>query len=637
MKRLLGLLFVIVGVVVACVASIASGANGVTWNPPEPLDTTLEATGPAGATWTPPTAQDTGGNELQVDCGQPAEPFPIKTTSVTCTASDSGGVLDTQTFNVTVVDSTAPDVTVTPPTQTLEATSASGAVAIFGATAVDNVAGTLAPTCDHASGDIFPLGTTTVTCSATDSVNTGTGSATITVQDTTAPTVTVSGVQTWTATGSSGAAVTFTASATDLVDGSIPPTCNHLSGDTFPLGPPTTVTCTATDRAGNTGSASLTVTVVDSAPTFAGVPANLVEEANGPSGTVVTYTPPSATDTVDGGLPVDCNPASGATFPLGPTTVTCSATNSSHQTATATFGVTVSDTTPPTIPVPGSITLTADGDVPATDRNIVAFLALQAHDLVDPSPNVTNDAPAVFHQGTTVVTFQAVDNSGNTSTASGVVNIVRPAAGVPPAPTPVVSTPPDRTPPGDVSDVSVRLVGKSALLHWRLPADGDFDHVEITRQSGTTSSAVRVYKGAGTTFADHRLATGIRYRYLIASYDHTGNRSTGVVALAIAPPQLLYAPGPEARVSAPVILRWRRGGGATFYNVQLYQNGKKVLSAFPGRTKLIVPSAWKYGGKTRRLAAGRYEWFVWPARGTRRKPHFAPMEGFNSFVVVPAR
>jgi hypothetical protein len=85
-----------------------------------------------------------------------------------------------------------------------------------------------------------------------------------------------------------------------------------------------------------------------------------------------------------------------------------------------------------------------------------------------------------------------------------------------------------------------------------------------------------------------------------------------------------------------VILRWRATRGATFYNVQLYRNGKKVLSTFPGREKLIVPSTWKYGGKSHGLANGRYDWFVWPARGTRRKPHFAPMEGFNRFVVVPA-
>jgi hypothetical protein len=370
-----------------------------------------------------------------------------------------------------------------------------------------------------------------------------------------------------------------------------------------------------------------------------GVPANITTEANGPSGAVVTYTSPSASDTIDGaGVLVTCSPASGATFHLGTTMVGCSATNSSLQTANASFGVTVLDTTPPTIPVPGSITLTASSDVPATDRNIVAFLALKAHDLVDPSPIVTNDAPAVFPQGTTVVTFQAIDSSGNTSTASGVVKIVPPPAGAPatPAPVTVTSQPLDRIPPGNVSKLSVRVSGKTALLRWQLPVDGDFDHVEITRQRGD-KTAVLAYRGKGTTFTDHRLATGISYRYLIVSYDRAGNRSTGVIALATAHPQLLYAPGQDARVSAPVILRWRASRGATFYNVQLYRNGKKVLSTFPGREKLIVPSAWKYGGKAHGLAKGRYDWFVWPARGTRRKPHFAPMEGFNSFVVVPAR
>jgi hypothetical protein len=596
----------------------------------------------AVVTYTEPTATDNVDSSPTVSCDHhTGDAFLLGQTTVTCTATDAAGLTDSKSFTVTVsfVDTTPPVLTV-PSTQTREATGPAGAVVTYAPapSATDNVDPSPIVACNPASGSSFVVGTTPVSCTATDAAgNRTTGSFDVNVVDTTPPNVTVSGVQTWTATSPSGATVTFTASATDLVDGSITPSCSPQSGDTLPLGAHT-ITCTATDAHGRTGTGTLHVTVVDSAPTIVGVPANVVAEANGPSGAVATYTPPSATDTVDGGLAVTCSPASGATFPLGATMVDCSATNSSSQTATASFGVTVGDTTPPTIPVPGSITLTASGDVPATDRNIVAFLALTAHDLVDPSPIVTNDAPAIFHQGTTVVTFESTDNAGNTSTASGVVEIVSPPAGggapAAPGPVAVISKPLDRTPPGNVSKLSVRMSGKSALLRWRLPVDGDFDHVAITRQRGSKAAAVLVYNGKGTTFTDRRLTTGISYRYLIVSYDSTGNRSTGVVALATAPPQLLYAPGQDARVSAPVILRWRATRGATFYNVQLYRNGKKVLSEFPGREKLIVPSAWKYGGKAHGLAKGRYDWFVWPGRGTRRKPHFAPMEGFNSFVVV---
>ncbi|MBO9521930.1 MAG: hypothetical protein J7518_10380 [Nocardioidaceae bacterium] len=58
------------------------------------------------------------------------------------------------------------------------------------------------------------------------------------------------------------------------------------------------------------------------------------------TGTAVTYAA-SATDEVDGTIPVSCTPASGTKFPLGDTGVTCSATSSTQQTTTASFVVRV--------------------------------------------------------------------------------------------------------------------------------------------------------------------------------------------------------------------------------------------------------------------------------------------------------
>jgi hypothetical protein len=77
----------------------------------------------------------------------------------------------------------------TPPVLTLpadiavDATSASGATATFAASATDAVDGSVAVTCDHASGATFAVGTTTVSCSATDAAgNAATGSFTVTVR-----------------------------------------------------------------------------------------------------------------------------------------------------------------------------------------------------------------------------------------------------------------------------------------------------------------------------------------------------------------------------------------------------------------------------------------------------------------------
>jgi hypothetical protein len=50
---------------------------------------------------------------------------------------------------------------------------------------------------------------------------------------------------------------------------------------------------------------------------------------------------PTATDAVDGSVPVSCLPKSGSRFSIGKTTVTCTATDSSANTATARFTVKV--------------------------------------------------------------------------------------------------------------------------------------------------------------------------------------------------------------------------------------------------------------------------------------------------------
>ena len=61
------------------------------------------------------------------------------------------------------VSADVPVVTV-PSDITAEATSGSGASVGFTVTSDQG----LSPTCDHNSGDVFPLGTTKVTCSATN-------------------------------------------------------------------------------------------------------------------------------------------------------------------------------------------------------------------------------------------------------------------------------------------------------------------------------------------------------------------------------------------------------------------------------------------------------------------------------------
>lgn len=67
-----------------------------------------------------------------------------------------------------------------------------------------------------------------------------------------------------TATSDQGASVSFTATATDPGNGSVPVSCSPASGSLFPVGT-TSVTCTAVDTSGNTISGSFPV-IVAAAP-----------------------------------------------------------------------------------------------------------------------------------------------------------------------------------------------------------------------------------------------------------------------------------------------------------------------------------------------------------------------------------
>jgi outer membrane protein assembly factor BamB len=70
------------------------------------------------------------------------------------------------------------------------------------------------------------------------------------------------------------------------------------------------------------------------------VPDGVTAVTSDPAGAVVSFDV-SATDNADPNPQITCAPASGSTFPIGETTVTCTATDGAGNTASATFKVTV--------------------------------------------------------------------------------------------------------------------------------------------------------------------------------------------------------------------------------------------------------------------------------------------------------
>ena len=161
----------------------------------------------------------------------------------------------------------------------------------------------------------------------------------------TAPTLTLPADMTVEGNSTGGAEVTYTGiSASDTEDGDISSSveCTPASGSFFALGGPVTVSCSVEDSAGASDSGTFDVTVVDTTDPTIDTPANITTTTMNASGKVVTYTAPNASDIVDSSVDVNCAPASGSTFPIGPTTVTCTATDDSGNSAQSQFTVQVS-------------------------------------------------------------------------------------------------------------------------------------------------------------------------------------------------------------------------------------------------------------------------------------------------------
>jgi hypothetical protein len=246
------------------------------------------------------------------------------------------------------------------------------------------------------------MGFTVVSCSATDIGGTANGSFLVFVTDFTPPVVTAPADI---VTGDP--VVTFTATAVDNIDGPVSVSCSPASGSTFASGV-TTVVCTAIDSHANFGYGYFTVTVTGGAPILT-VPADIFVEATGPTGAEVTFEV-TAIDATS----LSCSPSSGSTFPLGTTTVTCTATNAAGST-TGSFNVSVDDSTPPELTLPSLVEAEATSPAGAN----VTFVAT-ADDLVDGSTPV-DCVPAsgtFFAFGTTTVVCTSSDTRGNTATGS---------------------------------------------------------------------------------------------------------------------------------------------------------------------------------------------------------------------------
>ena len=369
---------------------------------------------------------------------------------------------------------------------------------------------------------------------------------------------------------------------------------------------------------------------IDTSPPVITTPGILTVEANGPTGSTVSY----QVTATDDGVPllpgaISCTPASGALFPLGTTTVTCVAIDALGNKGTATFSVVVRDTRPPTLTVADvTVTATSAAGIRRTDPAMAAFLrSLRATDIVSTSVVVRTNAPDLFPVGITPILVTAVDGAGNSSERTVRVTVLAPGKPAPP--------PPDLDPPDDVRQLKATPGDHVVTLTWGAPRASDVAVIEVQMSVADEPGVQRVvYRGLDTRAVVARLRNDVQYRFLVVVVDKLGNRSRGVVAQTTPRAELLALPRPGTRVSKPPLLRWAPVREASYFNVQLFRGKQKIMSAWPTAARLQLTTKWVYEKAGRTLAPGTYSWFVWPGYGDRRAVKYGSMLGKSTFTVV---
>ena len=393
-----------------------------------PADTTIECDGDSSS-----TANGTG---AATDTCDPA-PVVSSSDSVaagscpqesvitrTWTATDASGNSDSCDQTITIVDTTLPVITC-PANVTLEANTFVDSVCGYTGSLVEATATENCGAVTIARDAVFPLpvGTTTVTWSATDECgNTASCPQLVNVEDTTPPealcqnltvTLDAGGQQIVTAeqidNGSSDlCGIASLALSQTLFD------CSHLGDNS--------VTLTVTDNNGKTNTCAATVTVEDTSSPTISCPRDTTRSANAECGWIPEdgggasfLGTPTADDNCPGGLVVS-NDAP-ISFPLGSTTVKWTATDAAGNSTSCEQIVVVLDDTPPDMTCPTNLT-----DIPNTEE----IGSLGSVIVIDNCPgaiSVGNNAPVSFPVGTTGVIWTATDAAGNVSVCSFDVDV----------------------------------------------------------------------------------------------------------------------------------------------------------------------------------------------------------------------
>ena len=296
-----------------------------------------------------------------------------------------------------------------------------------------------------------------------------------------------------------------------------------------------------------------------------------------------------------------CNPTHLVSDTTGKT-ATCSATDASGTTSKTTTAIKIDQTAP-------AVSVGADRAVDAGSFYNHPFTITWS----------ATDATSG------VASCSSIPYAGPDGTAISLAGTCRDLAGNVSAPVPFVFNY-DATPPV-LAKVRATAGSRKVTLAWQ--ATGA-TRIVVNR------GGVVVYDGAGARFTDSRLKNRTKYTYAIQAMDPAGNvasRTISVTPSSAASRERLLAPRANARVRRPPLLRWRKVQKASYYNVQVFRDGRKVLTAWPTKPRYQLRRSWRYNGQRQVLAGATYRWYLWAGYGKRSARHYGHLLGQRTFKV----
>ena len=332
----------------------------------------------------------------------------------TFVATDDAGNSSSVTQTITVQDTTAPEFTFVPADYTVEC---SDEMPMDDATASDNCGEvTIDVTSETTAGDAAGNYVIVRTFTATDDAgNSASDTQTITVQDTTAPVFTF-------------VPADYTVECSDEMPMDDATTSDNCGEVTIEVSSETTAgdaagnyvivrTFTATDDAGNSASATQTITVQDTtAPEFTFVPADYTVECSDE----MPMDNATASDNC-GAVTIEVSSETTAGDAAGNYTIvrTFTATDDAGNSASATQTITVQDTTAPEFTfVPADYTVECSDEMPmedATASDNCGEVTIEVS-----SETISGDAAGNY---VIVRTFTATDDAGNSASATQTITV----------------------------------------------------------------------------------------------------------------------------------------------------------------------------------------------------------------------